>query len=73
MQSPCLKVIDLSSISNKRIGVIILHTDLLKYSVFKFLENGVNFDFLKCYLLLTSSCLYLGTLEENYILSVMWR
>lgn len=49
MQSPCLKVIDLSSTSNKRIGIIILHTNenLLKYNVFKFLENGVNFDFLK--------------------------
>lgn len=58
-----------------------MHTNedlMLKYNVFKFLENEVNFDFFffnvsKCCLLLTSSCLHLGTLEENYILSVMWR
>lgn len=47
MQSPCLKVIGPSFISNKGIGIIILHTDenLICSSTmsFKFLENGVDF------------------------------
>lgn len=47
---------------------------MLKCDVFKFLENGVNFDFSffffnvsKCYLLLTRSCLHLGTLELYFV------
>lgn len=79
VKSPCLKVVGPSSVSNKRTGII-LYTqwglNVLKYNVFKFLENRVTmeifFNVSKWYLLLSSSCLHLGTLEENYsILSVM--
>lgn len=80
MQSLCLKVIDPSSVSNKRIGIIILRTneDLICRSTVSLSSLKMEliliffFNVSKCYLLLTS-CLYLGTLEKNYISSVMWR